>query len=134
MHGQGVVLQISCGLDSANSTKRSDDAREALDIMNYGVGRRILAGCLYEKLADLIINQKLPEKQAPAHYEEAFQLYPNLDLVMAYEGSHATSKALVQLLKAKGISIDARAEDGLDRVDNRIKYRPHRCSQTLAFI
>jgi Tfp pilus assembly protein PilF len=87
-------------------------AREALRIMNYGVGRRILAESLYGKWADLIVNQKKSEIEAQQYYDEAFRLYPNLDLVMAYEGSYAKGKALVQLLKAKGISMDARAEDG----------------------
>jgi tetratricopeptide (TPR) repeat protein len=87
-------------------------AREALSIMNYGAGRHILALCLYGKWADVIINQKRPESEAQKYYDEAFRLDPELDLVMAYEGSYAKGKALVQLLKSKGVSVDAKAEDG----------------------
>lgn len=95
---------------------RFDDAifyaREALRIMDYGVGRETLACSLYSKWADLIVNQKKPQSEAQKYYDEAFRLYPDLDLVMAYEGSHAKGKALVELLKSKGVSVDARAEDG----------------------
>jgi tetratricopeptide (TPR) repeat protein len=87
-------------------------AREALRIMDYGVGRLILAKSLYGKWADLIISDKKPEDQAQEYFDEAFRLYPYLNLVMAYEGSYAKGRALVQLLKSKGVPVDAKAEDG----------------------
>lgn len=87
-------------------------ARESLSIMDYGVGRRILAFCLYAKWADLIINQKKPESEAQRYYKEAFQLLPDLKHIMVYGGSEPTGKAVAKLLVAKGIPVDARAEDG----------------------
>jgi tetratricopeptide (TPR) repeat protein len=87
-------------------------AREALRIMNYGVGRGILAMCLYAKWADLVINQNKSASEAQKYFDEAFRISPDLDDVMVYEGSYAKGKPLVQLLKSKGVSIDARAEDG----------------------
>jgi tetratricopeptide (TPR) repeat protein len=87
-------------------------AREALRIMNYGVGRGILAMCLYAKWADLVINQNKSASEAQKYFDEAFRISPDLDDVMVYEGSYATGKPMVQLLKSKGVSIDARAEDG----------------------
>lgn len=87
-------------------------AREALRIMNYGVGRRILAMCLYAKWADLVVTQKKPESEAQKYFDEAFRISPDLDDVMVYEGAYAKGKALAQLLKSKGVSIDAKAEDG----------------------
>ncbi|MBN1902749.1 ankyrin repeat domain-containing protein [Candidatus Sumerlaeota bacterium] len=89
-------------------------AREALSISNYGVGRRILALCLYAKWADLIINQKQPENQAQQYYNEAFRLFPDLNFVMAYEGSRTNGKSLATMLVSKGISVDARVEDGFN--------------------
>lgn len=87
-------------------------AREALRIMDYPVGRTILAMCLYAKWADLVVTKKRPESEAQKYFDEAFRIFPNLDLVMAYEGARAKGKALAQLLKSKGVSIDAKAEDG----------------------
>ncbi|MBF0550416.1 MAG: ankyrin repeat domain-containing protein [Deltaproteobacteria bacterium] len=87
-------------------------AREALRIMDYGVGRQILANCLYAKSADLVINHKGTENEAQKCFDEAFQINPHLDLVMAYQGSLPNTLALVKYLITKGISVDARAEDG----------------------
>jgi Tfp pilus assembly protein PilF len=87
-------------------------AREALRIMDYGLARRILAESLYEKWADMVVNEKRPENEAQKYFDEAFRLYPQLDLLMAYEGCYANRKALVQSLKSKGVPVDAKAEDG----------------------
>ncbi|MBF0552113.1 MAG: ankyrin repeat domain-containing protein [Deltaproteobacteria bacterium] len=87
-------------------------AREALRIMNYGVGRKILACCLCAKSADLVINHKGKEDEAQKYFDEAFQVFPHLDVVMAYGGSEPNGVALVKYLIMKGISVDGRTEDG----------------------
>jgi len=87
-------------------------ARKALSIMDYGVGRRILAFCLYAKWADVTINQNKSGSQAEQYYREAFQLFPDLDYAMVWEASEPTGIALAKALVSKGIPIDVKTEDG----------------------
>ena len=93
------------------SDEAIEQARKALEIMDYGIGRRILASALYSKWANLVLegNHNSPEK----YFQEAQQYYPYLDLVMAYDGSMPAGNNLVKALSTvKGISINARADDG----------------------
>jgi hypothetical protein len=80
--------------------------------MDYGVGRRILAMCLDAKWADLVGTQKKPGSEVQKYLDGTFRISPDLDNVMIYEEAYAKGKALAQLLKSKGVSIDAKAEDG----------------------
>ena len=87
-------------------------AVKALEIMNYGQARATLAYALYSKWADLVMNQGVVEEDAKEYLAQAYQLYPNVDLVMAYRGSRNNGGDLARALKSKGVSIDARVEDG----------------------
>jgi tetratricopeptide (TPR) repeat protein len=87
------------------------EARKALEIMDYGVGRRILAMALYRKWAEWIAAGKGIEGEA--FLLEASELHPQLDAVMAYGAATEAGEQLTHaLITHKNISIDARAEDG----------------------
>lgn len=86
-------------------------ARAALKIMDYGVGERILAMALYRKWTDMVAqgNAVGGEKD----FEEAQEIYPQLNEVMAYGASVPGGERLAKaLITEKGVSVDARAEDG----------------------
>jgi tetratricopeptide (TPR) repeat protein len=86
-------------------------AHAALEIMNYGVGQRILAMALYRKWADMVTQGN--EIGAEKYFQEAWENYPQLNDVMAYGASVPTGERLAKaLITKKGVSIDARAEDG----------------------
>lgn len=86
-------------------------ARAALKIMDYGVGRRILAMALYRKWADMVMQGK--EAGAEKYFREAWEIYPRLNEVMAYGASVPGGERLAKaLITKKGVSIDAPAEDG----------------------
>ena len=57
-------------------------AREALQIMDYGVGRFWLASGLYRKWAKEVIGGT-PEKGVP-YYSEAQKIYPDVDQIASY--------------------------------------------------
>ncbi|NIQ14386.1 MAG: hypothetical protein GTO02_08280, partial [Candidatus Dadabacteria bacterium] len=88
-----------------------EQARKALEIMNYGIGQKILANALYAKWADMVLEGN--GNSAEQYFQEALQYYPYLDLVMAYSGSMPAGKNLAKALSTvKGVSINAKAEDG----------------------
>src|SRR6185312_9772624 len=66
---------------------------------------------LYAKWADLVSEGKLDA--AEAFFREAQAINPNLDDVMVYGGATEMGEKLAKALIArKGVSIDARVEDG----------------------
>jgi tetratricopeptide (TPR) repeat protein len=86
-------------------------ARAALKIMDYGIGHRILAIALYRKWADMELQGR--KTVAEKYFQEAYGDYPQTNLVMAYEASIPGGEGLAKaLVKIKGVSIDARTEDG----------------------
>ncbi|MEO6919499.1 MAG: ankyrin repeat domain-containing protein [Collimonas sp.] len=86
-------------------------AREALKIMNYGMARRTLASALYRKWADMVV--KGNDASAEKYFQEALEINPRLDQVMAYSASLPAGEHLAKALSTrKGVSIDSRAEDG----------------------
>jgi len=86
-------------------------ARLALKIMDYGIGERTLATALYRKWADLVVHGKASEGEP--YYQEAYNIYPSLSWIMAYGASDLAGENLAKaLVSEKGVSIDARAEDG----------------------
>jgi tetratricopeptide (TPR) repeat protein len=87
------------------------EARKALEVMDYGVGRRILAMALYRKWAESVAAGKAGEGET--FWLEANTLYPQLDRVMAYGAATESGEQLTHaLMTNKGVSIDATAEDG----------------------
>lgn len=94
-----------------NSTLGRNDeavfqAQKALKIMDYGVGKRILAMALYGKWADLI--KQGNDAMAKKYFDDASKIRPDLNLVMVYGASMPAGEALAKaLIKKKGISIDA---------------------------
>jgi Tfp pilus assembly protein PilF len=94
---------------------RNDEAIEqanaALRVMDYGVGRRILAFAIYRKWADMVAQGA--GTGAEKYFQTALAIDPQLDQVMAYGGSEPTGAPLAKALSTKkGVSIDSRAEDG----------------------
>lgn len=86
-------------------------ARAALKIMDYGIGRQILANALYGKWADMVAEGK--EAAAEPYFQEAKAINPRLDDVMVYGASMPKGERLAKALIAKkGISIDAKVDDG----------------------
>lgn len=86
-------------------------ARLALKIMDYGVGERILAMALYRKWADLVALGNAAEGER--YFQKASAIYPQLNEVMAYGASVPAGERLARALMAqKGLSIDARVDDG----------------------
>jgi len=88
-----------------------NQARSALKIMNYGMGRKTLAMALYRKWADMVAqgNEEAGEK----YFLEAWKIYPQLNKVMVYGASMPKGKQLAKALMAKkGVSINACVEDG----------------------
>lgn len=87
------------------------EARKALEVLDYGVGRRILAMALYHKWAEAVAAGKHAEGET--FWLEANALYPPLDRVMAYGAATESGEPLAHaLMTEKGVSIDATAEDG----------------------
>lgn len=88
-----------------------EQARAALHIMNYGVGRRTLAMALYRKWADEVAEGNAAD--AEKYFNEGWALYPRPYLVMAYGASMPAGERLAKaLIGQRGVSIDAPAEDG----------------------
>lgn len=95
---------------------RYDDAieqcRKALRIMDYGIGRRLLADALYRKWAEVLATPDFLPEDAQKYFDEAYQLYPDLNEVMVYNVSNDRGENLAKALIAEGISIDATVSDG----------------------
>ncbi len=94
---------------------RNDEAIEqanaALKVMDYGMGRRILAFAIYRKWADMVAQGA--GTGAEKYFQTALAIEPQLDQVMAYGASEAMGEQLAKALSSKkGVSVDARAEDG----------------------
>ncbi|MEM4987538.1 ankyrin repeat domain-containing protein [Collimonas sp. H4R21] len=94
---------------------RNDEAIEqanaALKIMDYGVGRRILAYALYRKWADMVAQDA--GNDAEKYFQSALAIDPRLEQIMAYGGSEPAGAPLAKALSTrKGVSIDSRGEDG----------------------
>jgi Tfp pilus assembly protein PilF len=85
-------------------------ARSALAIMDYGIGRRVLATALCQKWGALVANGAGGE--AEQYFAEASAVYPRLNEIMAYGASSPGGEQLAKALIMKGVSIDAPAEDG----------------------
>lgn len=86
-------------------------AREALRIMDYGVGHHILAMALYRKWADMVAQGN--QAGAERYFQEARENFPQLNEVMVYGASVPGGEHLTKaLITKKGISVDARAGDG----------------------
>ena len=85
-------------------------ARSALQIMDYGIGRRALATALCRKWAALVANGAGGD--AEQYFTEASAVYPPLNEIMAYGASSPGGEQLTKALIMKGVSIDAQAEDG----------------------
>jgi hypothetical protein len=80
-------------------------AREALKIMDYGIGEQILAMALYGKWADLINEGKL--KEATVYFNEAWKIYPKIYNVMAWGASKPAGEKLAKaLIEKKKIPIN----------------------------
>ncbi len=87
------------------------EARKAIEILDYGVGRRFLAMALYRKWAELVADGKADEGEK--FFVEAKQNYPLLDRVMAEGASVSGGEQLAHaLMTEKGVSIDAENERG----------------------
>jgi tetratricopeptide (TPR) repeat protein len=84
--------------------------RSALAIMDYGVGRQLLAKAYYRKWAELVAQGK--EAEAGPYFEQARSARPNLTEVMVYDASTPNGDKLARALMKKGVSIDAKLEDG----------------------
>lgn len=100
-----------------NTLGRNDEAikqaRVALQLMSYGIGERVLATALYRKWADLVAQGNI--KDGEKYFQEAYGIFPDLNWIMAYAASDisgATGNLAKSLSTDKGVSIDARAEDG----------------------
>jgi tetratricopeptide (TPR) repeat protein len=93
----------------SDSLGRYDEAIEevhtALGIMNFGMGRLILADALYGKWAELVAEGR---PDANRYFEEARKIKPDLDDVMAYRAALPTGERLAKALVTKGVSVDAR--------------------------
>lgn len=88
-----------------------EQARTALRIMDYGIGRRTLAVCLYSRWGELLMAGRRDEAQP--YFDEAYGIYPDLDGVMVLVGQTGRAEALIRaLVKEKKVSIDARDRDG----------------------
>ncbi len=94
--------------DRDDIDKAIEYAKKSLQAMDYGVGHKILAECLYAKWADLIINHKGDDVTAQKLFDSAYMNFPDLNHIMVNEGSYAIRKSLVLALKEKSVSIDAR--------------------------
>lgn len=99
----------------SENLSRNDEAitqaRAALNIMDYGVGHRILAMALYRKWGE-VLALKPSDDTAEKYFLEAQENYPQLNLAMAYGASVPGAKHLAEALIHKGVSIDSQAEDG----------------------
>lgn len=67
------------------------NAEKAISIMDYGMGRFILACALYAKWAAAFRNNSKGEA-AQALYDRAYQLYPDVDSVIEETKKHASTK------------------------------------------
>ncbi len=88
-------------------------ARRALELMDYGNGRRTLGLALYAKWASL---RSSNPKQAKAIFDEAQATLQDLDFAMVEAGAaverNPDFKPLVKELLARKVSIDAKDSDG----------------------
>ena len=78
--------------------------------MNYPVGRQLLAKASYCRWGELMAQGR--EAEAEPYFREAQSIQPNLNNVMVYDGSTPNGERLARTLLKKGVSIDARADDG----------------------
>ena len=86
-------------------------ATEALKIMNYGAGRRILALAYYRKWAELVAQGN--DVEAKINFQSALEIMPNLNEVMAYATSAPNGELLAKtLISHEGVSINSQADDG----------------------
>jgi tetratricopeptide (TPR) repeat protein len=89
-----------------------EQASEALRIMDYGVGRQILAFALYRKWAEVLATPGSTPENPQEYFDVASQLYPDLTQVMVYSASNNHGENLAKALIAKGISVDAAVGNG----------------------
>ena len=98
-----------------NDLGRTDEAitqvRAALQIMDYGVGERILAVQLVRKWAELIRSGQ--GVLANEYYSDAMKTFPWVKTIMVYGGSEPAGDILAKELVQQGkVSINATISDG----------------------
>jgi tetratricopeptide (TPR) repeat protein len=79
-------------------------ARQALEIMRYGVAQRCLASTLYLEWAEALVAQDT--KRADALFAEASQLEPDLGTLVREVGNYPRAHPILEALAQKGISLD----------------------------
>jgi len=104
-------------------------ARAALALSNYGAVRRTLAMSLYGRWAQVLAAGNPAE--AEKYFKEAQSIHPDLDSVMANEGSQENSADIVTALKARNIAIDARNETGDSALQLAVNRNQARVVKTL---
>lgn len=103
----GNVLFVQGYFDEAEN-----HARKALSIMNYGVGRNVLALTLYGKWAKAVFEGR-PE-QGEAFFIEAYRLKPDLnDVVSRFNTSAESVKSLVPIVSSRQIKLLAQQQISL---------------------
>ena len=87
------------------------EARKGLKIMDYGIGRGILARSLYSRWAELVSQGR--RAAANPYFDEAYAMHPDLDGLMLKVAQHAVDQHLIRSLATeKKVSIDVRDKDG----------------------
>lgn len=78
--------------------KAISESRAALEIMDYGVGRYMLAASLYRKWAQIVmVDNKLEEAQV--YFNQAYEVYPNIREIYSDALSSSTTKMTAEALK-----------------------------------
>jgi len=76
-------------------------SRMALERMNYGVGRLILAASLYQKWAHYLINENDPQF-AQQFFDEAYSIYPDIRRMIGYASRSPHTKLTVEGFRRLG--------------------------------
>lgn len=87
-----------------------EQAKKALEIMDYGVGRSILSYCLYAKWAKLL--QADNKDEAQVYFEKAYALNSNLGDAMVELGAHSPTQIAIAPLQKLGIPVDIEHSNG----------------------
>lgn len=86
------------------------NAEKALSIMNYGMGRYVLACALYAKWASAVDKNAV---QAQALYDRAYQMYPNVDGVIEETRKFTSTKYVATKLAERKQRLQAQPKSQL---------------------
>lgn len=91
--------------------KSIEYARKALEMMNFGVGRRILGLSLYAKWGDLLANGSSAE-EANVFFQEGLEYYSNLEGSFARLGEYDITFPTAKYLVGMGVSVNGTTNKG----------------------